>query len=154
SPRRPFLTLLVLAVGLGCQRAPAGAAKQRDVTIFAAASLRESFTTLGKKLEELQPGAHVVLSFAGSQALRSQIEHGAPVDVFASADQRHMNALVSAKRVLEPRLFAKNELVIVVSRAKAATLTELKGLADAERIVLGAPEVPVGTYTGEMLDRA
>jgi molybdate transport system substrate-binding protein len=152
--RRSLLGLLALTLVLGCRRAPSGPGPRRDVTIFAAASLREAFTLLGQRLEQTRPGAHVVLSFAGSQALRAQIEHGAPADVFASADQRHMQALVAAGRVLEPRVFAKNELCVVVSRAKARELTELAALPRAERVVLGAPEVPVGAYTGQMLDRA
>jgi molybdate transport system substrate-binding protein len=125
-----------------------------NVTVFAAASLREAFTTLGHRFEELHPEAHVVMSFAGSQTLRAQIEHGAPVDVFASADARHMSALVAEGRVTEPELFAKNELVVAVSRAKANTLREFRQLPEAERIVLGAPEVPVGEYTRQALERA
>lgn len=133
---------------------PAGAAKPRDVTVFAAASLRESFTALGGAFEAAHPEAHVVFNFAGSQTLRAQIEQGAPADVFASADERHMQALAGAKRVLEPRVFATNELVVVVARAEAASLTTLAALPNAARIVLGAPEVPVGAYTAQMLDRA
>jgi molybdate transport system substrate-binding protein len=154
--RRAIVVFWVLSLGPSCRRAPEQkpALKPRDVTVFAAASLRESFTALAKELERERPDAHVVLSFAGSQTLRAQIEQGAPADVFASADERHMRALVLAKRVLEPRLFATNELVVVVSRAKADALKELKTLPDAARIVLGAPEVPVGAYTEQMLARA
>jgi molybdate transport system substrate-binding protein len=150
--RRAFAALLTLTVG--CHRAPSGTGPKRDVTVFAAASLREAFTSLGRRLEQKRPDAHVVLSFAGSQTLRSQIEHGAPADVFASADERHMQALVAAKRVLEPHVFTRNELCVVVSRAKAGDLTAFPRLPRAERIVLGAPEVPVGSYTAQMLDRA
>jgi len=151
--RRRFL-LALLGLTLACGRAPPRPAPKHDVTVFAAASLRESFALLGKKLEELHPGTQVVLSFAGSQALRAQIQHGAPADVFASADQRHMQALVTDQRVLLPQLFAKNELCVVVSRAKASELRGLEALPTAERIVLGAPEVPIGVYTAQMLDKA
>lgn len=149
--------LLALAVSLfGCQKEPPrrGPAPEHDVTIFAAASLREAFTELGHLLEISHPGTHVVLSFAGSQTLRAQIEQGAPADVFASADERHMNALVTAQLVREPRVFVNNELVVVVARSKARTLRAFADLPKAERIVVGAPEVPVGTYTTQMLDKA
>jgi molybdate transport system substrate-binding protein len=155
SSRRLCIALL-LCVPLGCAKNESGAqpAPQQEVTVFAAASLRESFTILAKQLEASRPGVHVVLSFAGSQALRSQIEQDAPADVFASADQRHMQALLTAGRVLEPRLFAKNDLVLVVALAKEGALRELKSLPDAERIVLGGAEVPVGAYTARALDAA
>jgi molybdate transport system substrate-binding protein len=155
STRRLCVALL-LCLPLGCARnksVPRPTPKQ-EVTVFAAASLREPFTTLAQKLEAERPGAHVVLSFAGSQALRSQIEQDAPADVFASADERHMQALVTAGRVLEPRVFAKNDLVLVVALAKEGALRELKNLPDAERIVLGGAEVPVGAYTLKALDAA
>jgi molybdate transport system substrate-binding protein len=157
--RRRFLLgalALVASASLACSREsePTAEAPKRDVTVFAAASLREAFTSLAKKLEAARPGAHVVLSFAGSQTLRAQIEQGAPADVFASADQRHMQALVAQKRVLEPRLFAKNELVVVVSKAKQGALVTLKSLPEAERIVLGGAEVPIGAYTARVLDAA
>jgi molybdate transport system substrate-binding protein len=148
--------LLLAATGLACSRPsdPEKHEPKRELTVFAAASLRESFSAIAQKLEQARPGTHVVLSFAGSQTLRAQIEQGAPADVFASADQRHMQTLVTQKRVSEPRLFAKNELVIVVSQAKSSALRELKSLPDAERIVLGGREVPVGTYTARVLDAA
>ncbi len=152
--RRLVLALAVSLLGCRKELPRKGPAPKHDVTIFAAASLREAFTELGQALETSHPGAHVVLSFAGSQTLRAQIEQGAPADVFASADERHMNALVAAERVAAPRVFANNELVVVVARAKAATLRTLADLPQAERIVVGAPEVPVGTYTTHMLDKA
>jgi molybdate transport system substrate-binding protein len=149
-----FLALLVLLCG--CQKSTPHDASpaRRDVTVFAAASLREAFTELAQSLEHSHPEAHVVLSFAGSQTLRAQLEQGAPADVFASADERHMAALVAGKHVLEPRVFANNELVIVVTNAKAALVRDLSSLPKAERIVLGAPEVPVGAYTRRMLEKA
>jgi molybdate transport system substrate-binding protein len=148
--------LLALALLGGCRN---GAREKheparRDVTVFAAASLREAFTELGRLLETSHPEAHVVLSFAGSQTLRAQLEQGAPADVFASADERHMTALAQQKRVLAPRVFANNELVVVVAQGKVELVRDLGSLPNAERIVLGAPEVPVGAYTQSMLEKA
>ncbi|HEV8549262.1 MAG TPA: molybdate ABC transporter substrate-binding protein [Polyangiaceae bacterium] len=149
--------VVAAALALGCRSTPTekrAAPERREVVVFAAASLREAFDELGKELERTHPEAHVVMSFAGSQTLRAQIEHGAPADVFASADQRHMTALAAEHHVEAPRVFAANELVVVVATAKSEALRELRALPDAERIVLGAPEVPVGEYTRQMLDKA
>jgi molybdate transport system substrate-binding protein len=153
--RRHALVLAAVALLAGCKNElpRKGHAPSKDVTVFAAASLREAFTELGQSFESAHPGAHVVLSFAGSQTLRAQIEQGAPADVFASADERHMAALLLAGRVRAPQLFVNNELVVVVARAKASTLRTLADLPNAERIVLGAPEVPVGAYTLKTLDQ-
>lgn len=146
--------LLALALLGGCRKPTPEKPARRDVTVFAAASLREAFTELGQLLETTHPEAHVVFSFAGSQTLRAQLEQGAPADVFAAADERHMTALVREKRALTPRVFANNELVIVVATAKGALVRDLASLPNAERIVVGAPEVPVGAYTKAMLEKA
>ena len=153
--RRHVLALAALALLASCKKElpRKGQASRQDVTVFAAASLRESFTELSHTFEATYPGAHVVLSFAGSQTLRSQIEHGAPADVFASADEKQMAALVSGAHVRAPLLFANNELVVVVAQAKATTLRTLADLPKAERVVLGAPEVPVGAYSVKALEQ-
>jgi molybdate transport system substrate-binding protein len=153
--RRHVLVLAGVGLLASCKSEPArpGQASRQEVTVFAAASLREAFTELTRTFERAYPGAHVVLSFAGSQTLRSQIEHGAPADVFASADEKQMAALGSAGRVRAPLLFANNELVVVVARAKANTLRTLAELPNAERIVLGAPQVPVGAYGVKALEQ-
>lgn len=151
--RRHALVLAAVTLLASCKHElpRKGQAPQKDVTVFAAASLREAFTELGHTFEGTHPGAHMVLSFAGSQTLRAQIEQGAPADVFASADERHMAALLAAGHVRAPQLFANNELVVVVAQAKATTLRTLSELPNAERIVLAAPEVPVGAYTLQAL---
>lgn len=144
---------LTLAANVGCAK-KSKAAAHPELTIFAAASLREVFTALCRHFEALHPGTHVVLSFAGSQTLRSQIEHGAPADVFASADERHMTALAAEGHVAAPKFFAQNELVVAVSRTGARSMREFRQLPNATRIVLGAPEVPVGEYTRRVLEQA
>jgi len=150
------IALALAAATLGCRSDPPrkGPPPRRDVTIFAAASLREAFTELSHTFEHAHPQAHVVLSFAGSQSLRAQIEQGAPADVFASADEKHMAALEKAQRVRAPRVFVNNDLVLVVPLSKARTLRTLADLPKAERIVLGSPEVPAGNYAAQMLERA
>ncbi|HSU40988.1 MAG TPA: molybdate ABC transporter substrate-binding protein [Polyangiaceae bacterium] len=156
SARRSLLLCCFVTLAASCATGTkrGAGAPEHELTVFAAASLREAFTALGQRFEALHAGTHVVLSFAGSQTLRSQIEHGAPADVFASADERHMSALAAEGHVTAPKLFAQNELVVAVSRAQAGTLREFRQLPAATRIVLGAPEVPIGEYTRQALERA
>src|SRR6267143_1023788 len=84
------------------------------LTVFAASSLRDAFQDLGRNLEQQHPGTSVAFNFAGSQELRTQVEHGARADVFASADPRTLRARAGAGLALEPQVFARNEPVIVV----------------------------------------
>jgi molybdate transport system substrate-binding protein len=123
------------------------------LTIFAAASLQDVFRGLEPAFEAAHPGVDAVFSFAGSQELRMQIEHGAPADVFASADDTLFAPLQAAGLVETPATFATNRLVLVVSAERRGTLTRFEDLPTATRVVLGTPEVPVGRYATEALDR-
>jgi molybdate transport system substrate-binding protein len=127
---------------------------KHELTVYAASSLRESFDALAAAFQAAHANTHVRSSFAGSQELRLQLEHGARADVFASADSRQMEILRAAKLVTEPAAFAKNELCVAVSEKAAGKIRSFGDLPLAERIVLGAPNVPVGVYAGLLLDRA
>lgn len=129
------------------------AEEPREITVFAAASLREAFDDLGKTFEA-KTHVKVHLNLAGSQELRTQIENGARADVFAAADQKHMDALVQAKLATAPRVFARNTPVIIVPADNPAKVASFQDLAKAKRIVIGVPEVPVGNYTLQILDKA
>ncbi|WP_437799300.1 molybdate ABC transporter substrate-binding protein [Sorangium sp. So ce693] len=161
-PRRQLLRalpLLILAACLavlgGCERSePASAQREDKLVVFAAASLRDVFTALGEDFKRSYPGVEVTFNFAGTQELRTQLEHGAAADVFASADQRHMDELVKSQRAAGPVVFARNEPVLVVASESAATVRGLADLPAAARIVIGTPEVPIGRYTQQILDRA
>ncbi len=151
--------LLVLGLSSGCEREqPAAEAarppRETELVVFAAASLRDAFTQLAAGFEAAHPESRVVFNFAGTQELRTQIEHGAGADVFASADQKHMDALARAALALPPVVFARNEPVVVVAKESAERIRTLADVANAERIVLGAPEVPIGRYTLQLLERA
>jgi len=122
--------------------------------VFAAASLRDAFMTMAGTFKQAHPGVDVTFNFAGTQELRTQLEQGAAVDVFASADQKHMAELSHASRVAGPVFFARNEPVVVVARDAAATIKTFADLPAADRIVVGVPEVPIGRYTLQILDRA
>jgi molybdate transport system substrate-binding protein len=132
----------------------ARADEPRELTVFAAASLREAFEDLAHTFEARTPDVKVRLSLAGSQELRRQIEQGARVDVFASADLKHMAALAKAGLVVGPRVFARNEPVVIVPRDNPAGIASFADLPKAKKLVIGAAEVPIGAYTLEILDRA
>ena len=137
--------------------APASAAPaaiETELIVSAAASLREAFTALGEQFKRSHPGVELRFNFAGTQELRTQLEQGAAVDVFASADERHMDDLVRAGRAAGPVIFARNELVIVVAKDAAAKIRTLAELPQVEQLVIGTPEVPIGRYTLQILDRA
>lgn len=144
---RSLLALVLIAPAARAEAA-------RELTVFAAASLREAFAELGSAFEREHPQTKVIFSLAGSQELRTQIEHGAPADVFASADWKHMQALVAAKLASAPRKFTSNEPVVVVPRDNPAGVKTLADLPRAQRIVVGAPEVPIGAYTVRILEAA
>lgn len=131
-----------------------GAGKGRELTVFAAASLREAFGKLGESFERGHPGVHVRFNFAGSQELRTQMENGAPADVFASADLKQFDGAKASGLVGAPRIFATNEPVIVVPKANPAKIASLGDLPKATRLVVGTPEVPIGAYTLQILDKA
>lgn len=149
---RVALCALLVAMTSACMRAE-GVPGDRLV-IFAASSLREVFRGMGHDFARAHPGVDVAFHFAGTQELRAQLELGASADVFAAADTRHMDALVAAGLVSSPVVFARNELVLVTSREGASGVRSLVDLPAAARIVVGAPQVPIGRYTAQMLERA
>ncbi|MGE0159519.1 MAG: molybdate ABC transporter substrate-binding protein [Gemmatimonadales bacterium] len=124
------------------------------LNVYAASSLTDAFGELETVFERAHPGVDVAITFAGSQVLRLQIEQGAPADVFASANVEHMDALLDADLVEESRVFAHNDLVVIVPPDNPAGITELGDLGHAQRLVLGTANVPVGQYAREILRRA
>jgi molybdate transport system substrate-binding protein len=125
-----------------------------QLTVFAASSLRDAFQDLGRSFEQQHPGTSVSFNFAGSQELRTQVEHGARADVLASADPRTLRALADAGLALQPQVFARNEPVIVVPAGNPAGIHSLADLPRARRLVVGAPEMPIGEYTVRILEAA
>ncbi|WP_158542307.1 molybdate ABC transporter substrate-binding protein [Lujinxingia litoralis] len=146
---RGLLLVMVVMVGLiGCKRQ---APPETRLRVSAASSLSEVFDELAAAYEHANPGVDVVLNLAGSQALRLQIEEGAEVDVFASANLHHLEALVDQSLMAPARVFATNELTIIVERDNPLGIKGLEDLGGVERLVIGAPEVPVGRYTERLL---
>lgn len=131
------------------------AALEGEITVSAAASLTESFTDLGAAFEEAHPGTKVTFTFDSSGTLSQQILDGAPVDVFASADEKNMEKLTDADLVKgEPTVFAKNQLIIVTKPGNPGGITSLADLADAGVISLCGEDVPCGAFAGEALENA
>lgn len=120
-----------------------------DITVFAAASLKSTFTALGTQLEKDNPGAHVTFSFAGSSDLVAQLTGGAPADVFASADTANMTKAVDAGLVAgDPVNFASNTLTIVTAPGNPKNIASFADLAKpGNAVVVCAPQVPCGAAT-------
>ena len=141
---------LVVVALTGCGTAPASStaasATPMTLTVFAAASLKGTFTTLGRRFETAHPGTTVTFSFAGSSDLATQLQQGAPADVFASADTRTMDALVADRLVAgTPVDVATNTLEIAVPPDNPARITSFADLGKpGVRLVVCAPQVPCG----------
>jgi len=155
APRRAAL-LSALSALLAL---PFAAAAQQQLTVSAAASLTDAFKEIGKKFESGKPGTIVRFNFAASGVLIQQIAQGAPVDVFASADQATMTRGVQSK-LIDPdtcRDFAANAVVLVVPAQGASVVKAVADLPKPEvkRIAIGKTDtVPVGRYTKQALDSA
>ncbi|MHB9073669.1 MAG: molybdate ABC transporter substrate-binding protein [Desulfobaccales bacterium] len=149
-----FVLLLGAVVLWG---APAYA--DQELTVSAAASLTNALPEIGKVFEKQHPGIKIIYNFAASGPLLQQIAQGAPVDVFASADQKTMNQAVEKGLIVvaSRKNFVSNTLVLIVPEKSVLPLAALKDLAAPEikRVALGNPEtVPVGRYTREALTQA
>src|SRR5688572_25311569 len=114
------LLLSVLIAGCG----PASTVEPVKLNVFAASSLTDAFTEIGENFEAANSTVRVTFNFAGSQSLRTQIEEGAPADVFASASGREMDAAVAGKFIAEgkPQIFLNNKLVVILPADNPAGL--------------------------------
>jgi molybdate transport system substrate-binding protein len=136
-----------------------GAPRQHAVTVSAAASLREVLRELEVSYEAEHPDTDIRVNLGASGALRRQIEQGAPVDVFISASDEPMDALVGAGLMdgRSRRSLASNQLVVIVPAGSTLRIARLADLARPEvrRIALGAPaSVPAGAYADQALRAA
>jgi molybdate transport system substrate-binding protein len=149
--------LLLAAVAAGCSGLPAAdgrAASERvELTVFAAASLRDAFGAVKESYEAAHPGAAVTFSFDGSGTLRTQLEQGARADLFASADEVNPRMLVDAGLVDgRPVPFAGNRLALVVPAGNPAGITSPFDLArPGVRLVGAGATVPITEYAAQMV---
>lgn len=163
----PLLSPLVVVAALAsCSSDVAGAGTDsvatpgRDlrggaITVLAAASLVEAFTTVGGLFESANPGVNVVFSFAGSAALAGQIIDGAPVDVYAAASPATMDRVVGAGLAADPIVFARNTMQIAVPPANPAGVVSVRDLADPSvKVAMCQPQVPCGAAAAQVLQNA
>jgi molybdate transport system substrate-binding protein len=135
------------------QSASASPSLSGDLTVFAAASLKDSFTDLGKQFEAAHPGVKVTFSFAASSALAAQITSGAPADVFASASTKNMDQVAAAATA--PKVFAKNVMEIAVPPSNPGKVTGPNSLASPSvKTALCQPQVPCGATAAKVFTNA
>jgi molybdate transport system substrate-binding protein len=136
---------------------PSNPDQQAVLNVFAAASLTEPFSEIGKLFETDHLGVKVIFNFAGSQQLTQQIIEGAPADVFASANVEQMNTVIEAGEIISgmQQPFVQNRLVVIYPQDNPVGLDKLQDLAKPGiQLVLAAKEVPVGDYSLDFLDKA
>jgi molybdate transport system substrate-binding protein len=153
------LTLvLALALGVVMTATPASAARQRptgSITVSAAASLTEAFTKMGTDFQKANRGTTITFNFGASSALVTQIQGGAPSDVFASADGTNMQKLVTGGQVTaEPTVFASNLLTIVVKPGNPKSVKSITDLPNLDTVSLCGETVPCGRYADQILTQA
>ena len=135
--------------------APAGDDVRGEISVFAAASLTDAFKEAAKAFESQHPGAHVTFNFASSSALATQINEGAPAELFASADQPQMKVVADSGNLAGNALtFATNRPVVIVPK-RGSPVSSFADLAKQDvRLVLAGPEVPIGKYAREIFANA
>ena len=152
--------VLAAAAAAGCSSGTSSpsaspASSTGTITVFAAASLTESFTQLGKQFEATHPGDTVKFSFGPSSGLATQITSGAPADVFASAAPGNMDDVVSAGDASSPQNFAKNTMEVATPPDNPGNVESVKDLADdSVKVALCQPQVPCGVVAAKVFKNA
>lgn len=132
-----------------------GGRDQAVLRVSAAASLTEVFTDLASTFEAEHEGSDVVLTFGGSPTLVTQLREGSPTDVLVTADETTMGRAVAAGDVRDPRVIARNRLVLVVEPGNPQDIDAADDLAGAGVTVAAcSPAVPCGRLTEEVLAQA
>jgi molybdate transport system substrate-binding protein len=146
---------LALAILTSCgssgTRSTTGSSRPVTLTVLGAASLIKVFPDIGRRFQARRPGVTMRFSFAGTDSLVTQIEQGAPADLFAGASAKYGDELFSAGLVLEPKVMATNRLILVLPPSNPAGIASLKDLTRPIKLVIGSESVPVGSYTRTVL---
>jgi molybdate transport system substrate-binding protein len=135
---------------------PTLSGKSGNLVVFAAASLSGAFKEIGKTFEAANPGVRITFNFAGSQILRTQLEQGASADVFAAADHKNMDGLVSEKLIGAGGYqdFATNQLVVIMPKDNPAYIQSLSDLTSPGlKLILADKTVPAGNYARQLLEK-
>jgi molybdate transport system substrate-binding protein len=145
-----------LFAACGSSGSPSNTSLSGTASVFAAASLTDSFKALGAAYQTAHPGTTVQLNFAGTPTLVTQIEQGAAADVFASADTTNMDKLKADGFTSgNSQVFAHNKLEIVVAAGNPKHINGLADLAKSGVIyITEAPTVPAGKYALQILAAA
>jgi molybdate transport system substrate-binding protein len=152
--------VLIVALASACAAPAPSSARNptrepQTLTVFAAASLTDAFTEIGRDFEAAHPGVTVAFNFGGSQNLRTQLELGAVADVFASANQKEMEDAVTAGLVVSgaAQVFLTNQLIVILPPDNPGRVEKLEDLARTGlKLVLAAEDVPVGSYSRRVLE--
>jgi molybdate transport system substrate-binding protein len=141
--------------GSGSTSSPSASPAGGSITVFAAASLTETFTQLGKQFEAAHKGDTVKFSFGPSSGLAEQITSGAPADVFASASPTNMDQVVTAGDASNPQDFAKNVMEVATPPNNPGNVSSLTDLAKKSvKVALCQPQVPCGVVAAEVFKNA
>jgi molybdate transport system substrate-binding protein len=159
--------LTVVAAGLvavalaGCSSGSSGSSSTSSspstgtITVFAAASLTESFTQIAQQFQAAHPGDTVKFSFGPSSGLAAQITSGAPADVFASAAPANMQQVVAAGDASSPQNFAKNTMEVAVPPNNPGKIISVNDLAKSSvKVALCQPQVPCGVVAAAVFKNA
>ncbi len=151
------LTLVLAGCGSSSESSGTGSGEQGasgEIMVFAAASLKQTFTEIGEQFKTDNPGASVEFNFAGSSDLVTQLTQGAEADVFASADTKNMDKAVQAGLLAgDPVNFASNTLTIVVAPGNPKQINSFQDLTKPGlAVVTCAPQVPCGSATKRVED--
>ena len=155
------IAMLLLVVTAGCGSNPESTQSSvqgglsKELYISAAASLTDAMKEIGSQYEASHPGIKLIYSFGSSGALQTQIEQGAPADVFVSAAQKQMEALDQQGLILSDtkKALLLNKVVLIVPKDSALQLADFAALTDkkVQKIALGEPKaVPVGQYAEDI----
>jgi molybdate transport system substrate-binding protein len=146
-----------MMLGMACTGRPSSAkdpARDRELVVFAAASLTEPVREIAQAFGAAHPGVHVSSNFASSQRLRLQIEQGARVDLFASANERYVQELVTAGLIpsADTAVFAHNRMVVILPADNPGQIQFLADLArPGLKLILAGDQVPAGIYARQVL---
>src|SRR5207302_7767578 len=153
------LATLALCVLVGCNPAaatPTQTIVSGEIIVFAASSLTDAFRDIATTFQQANPNATVTFNFGASTQLATQLGQGASADVFASADTTQMDNAKQAGAVTgQDQVFARNRLVLITPKDNPARISAIKDLANpGVKFVTAQPNVPIGQYTAQMLDKA
>lgn len=140
----------------GATNTTGGSGGQTELTVSGASSLTDAFGRIGTAFESEHPGVEVTFNFGPSDGLATQINDGAPVDVFASASPSWMDSVQEQGPGVSDRAdFAKNRLTIIVPKDNPAGIEDISDLAeDGVELVIAAEGVPAGDYAREIFENA